>query len=276
MVNFPAKVCHPPVKTKNMELYNRYIRNKIPEQKPTFILLVGGPSSGKTSSIRKIFTDPTNAHLGDINNYIYIDIDDIRMESKEYRENINGVSASKSMPHLGLTPTQWLWGQSTGTVGQYQYLTENGFVNRQNEFVASMHSVGGPNCREYTWPLTWSGQETLTNKFAKAGYNIIYNTICANANQCTRILDNVLKLNPNYRMFIIFIQTNVETAVTRAQGRAVKEGRFTPPHFIRQDYTNLWHPSNIGILKQYEAAHTNVSIEAYDNNGPALKHIILR
>jgi len=270
IVDFPALKCPTPNSNKIIELYNRYTLNKKPSANPQFILLIGGPCAGKTSSIGKILSNPTNAHLGSINDYIYVDIDDIRMESKEYRENINGIHAARTMPHLKQTP--WIWGQSTGTIGQYQYVTENGYTNNNDEFVASKNSVG--DCKNYTWPLTWKGQKALLYEIARKNYNIIYNTICADAQQCTGILDDIIKINPNYKITMIFIQIDVETAVIRAQGRAIKEGRFTPPQFIRDDYARLWNPANINTLKKYAALH-NAAIDAYDNNGATLQKIAI-
>ena len=217
--------CSPPGK-KREEIVKRYTQNKKKSDNPIFVLLFGGMASGKSTVIKRL--DQLHILPIPLNEFIYIDLDDLRNDSDEYRKNLNGTACQKTHK---LTPKTWIWEQSTGTLDQSILKSEQGWINDKGEFVSSIGNMLDNGCRTYTAPLTWdSYPDAPLFQFMKDNYHIIYNVTCGVISHCQyQILQYV---PPQYDIYLIGVKCNPDVAVQRSNIRTVKQGRFVPEQLV--------------------------------------------
>ena len=75
------------VTEKQDDINRLYTQHVQLSERPCAIILIGSPGSGKSYCIKQIFRD---LKMGSVNQYVYIDSDDIRMNISAYRNMLNG------------------------------------------------------------------------------------------------------------------------------------------------------------------------------------------
>jgi len=218
--------CQDPSTLKKTQIIERYMENKHPSSDPVFILLFGGAAAGKSSGIRKIINK--SIMPVPLEEFIYIDIDDLRLESDEYRKNINGGVCREQ---LNLKEKPWLWEKSTGTLGQPILMTEKGYVNDKGRFVSAKNAMEGTHCRAYSQQLSWSPPNLAPlGIYLKNNYNVIYNTICFEPLQC---INHIFGMVPNhYNIYLVGVKCDPNVALLRSRERSLRQGRLTPDDFV--------------------------------------------
>lgn len=256
--------CSLPTQADITNIIARYKSNHNQVTDPTFILVVGGMAAGKSTAIREF--ERFRIINNNIINYIYIDLDDIRYDSAEYRQNINGTTMFKDSKDL--QPKQWFWEQATGIFDKKNILSEVGYVDKDGDFTSCSDTMTDWLCRSYTKQLTWEGTNPPLQQYLQTNYNVIYNALCDNFDHCSAdILNHVPR---NYKIIIVGIIINPETAVGRNRSRQNTVGRFVSDDVVRRSHQLIWD-ENIGTFSKYIAylkKRENANIRGFiiDNN----------
>jgi hypothetical protein len=232
--------CSKPSGQDILDFVWRITEGKKQHMNPTFILLFGGLASGKSTSIKKL---ATSLKLEPIEDFVYLDLDDIRLESSEYRKNLSGVACKRQHPEL--QSREWYWPKTVGTIGKSNVEREEGWVDSKGQFMSNMDVMKDKNCRWYTSHLTFQPTEktvgfdgySILAFLLKYGYNVIYNASCTDVIHCMRDILDIVPIK--YNIKIIGIYCNVQRAVERGISRSTKEGRYTDEQIIRGSHENF-------------------------------------
>jgi len=176
----------------------------------TFVLTVGGPGNGKSYALNEIL-DGTNSlglPLGPRADFVVMTADEIREDSPAFREILRmAKTENKSLPRNLVQDSN------------LEFLVRGRMRNGKNWL-----QLGG----------AYLQTSALRNVFKKHGKtSIVYDTMCATAGFCERILLRARRAGYE-RLALFIVNVDPDCAVYRAgKLRAHETGRTVPEEFVR-------------------------------------------
>ena len=241
--------------------YTKHVSHIKKTTTPSAVILFGSPASGKTYCIRTLFAN--NKLPKKSNEYVYIDLDEIRSESKKARNMINGINSNI----LGSFLQPWIWTSTNGNLEKINYNVDIG-KGINNNFMSMSDALLINSCRGLSGILAGTiDHMSLLNRCIKEKYNIIYDGSCSDWDQCAGIIDDL----KGYDVTIVGVyNNNLNTVITEAKKRQIKDGRFMADKYITMHWKKINNnihgkqiddqPFNSKILN---ALPNDKSIEAY-------------
>jgi len=238
------------------------------------VIIMGAPGAGKSTILNKFGNQLLKY---DMNDYIYIDPDEVRFYSDDYRKHINGTYVYQmqrdplpilindkihNIPLAQMHRTSWFYELPTGQYKKYVSFKEDGYsiLYGNNEyFVSNMYTMD--YCKGITFELCW-GANGIFKQCIQNKKNIICSLPCSDVHHCyNNIIDIALK--NNYIITIVSIYTSLHTSINRAQNRMYSDGRFMNSEFIKINYDSIWE-NTIRQLKNI--VNKNINMEYIGNN----------
>jgi endonuclease/exonuclease/phosphatase family metal-dependent hydrolase len=235
------------------------------------ILIFGSPGSGKTFCAKTLFANINELNEIKINKnieeYVYLDLDEIRLENYKYRKMLNGEYTKKDMSKI----VPWIWASTNGNLKTLNYNIDVGFKN-DDKFIAVQNAMTYGSCRSIGQDLSWSGDKSLLVQCINKGYNVIYDASCDLWFHCeTNILDTLR--NNKYNLLMVAVKsTDEDKVINNAHRRQELDGRYMKDDYLRATFRSV--PSNIQSAKNYSLKHKNVSFIIIDNTNLNCKIVI--
>lgn len=233
-------------------IFTKYTKHVKLTDSPVAIILFGSPASGKTYCTKQLFNDNNMETYGipkNVNNYVYIDLDEIRLESTKYRNMINGNTFTD-------TQQPWIWASTNGNMQDENYYVEYGRGELKHDngeqtviFKSIKNVMSKFNCRQLSQSLVWNAPDTLLKKCSDEKYNIIYDASCADWIHCkTDIIEHLSQ--KGYKILIVGVGiNNLNDVVENSKNRQIKDGRFMDDTYVKTTWNQV--RANIKDIKEY-------------------------
>jgi hypothetical protein len=186
-----------------------------------FILLVGKPGAWKSYFVKNKLKETIGLERS---NFINLNPDDLRYYNTDFINEISGYLKDSSNNGVHYT------------VNGIDILC---YPNKNGDIVANMNAT--LNTINH---IRNSMQKNILPYFLNENKNIIYDSACDNHHYCGSLL--LMFLNKGYKVSMICIDTDDETAFKRAKERQEKDGRFMTDEYLRNTYLNF---KDIEIVK---------------------------
>lgn len=254
------------------EKYTQHVKNLPTLPNPSAIMLFGSLGAGKSYCIKELFKKNndtiTGKNLnGNADQYVYIDMDEIRMQVPKYRKMING-----TWDKTYGSEVDWIWSSSNGNLLSTHYNVEKGRgvskidSNGQNimQFKAIENIMNDNNCKFISSDIAYypnASSNTILGKCINNKYNIIYDGSCENWPNCVSNILIPLK-NAGYNILIVGVISNIKKSIKNAKDREKLNGRYTDKAYLE----TVWEKINNNFTKIQEDAKSNgMSLVIIDN-----------
>lgn len=180
------------------------LRGAKSHRRPTAIITMGTPCSGKSTAIERI-----KGKLGD---FVHIDPDEIRLRNDDYRALLNGEH----------------YRARTGAQAQ----------NARGEYYAYQNALENHHVRNLTRGITRRGPNSLLSRCIANRHNLIYDSLCQPLEKCQKTLIN--KLRRTHDIVILLVYSPRREVLRRARVRSRENGRYMNPAYVAETWETLW------------------------------------